>query len=109
MPLNPYRIMWLFVFFDLPVKTKTNRKDYTIFRKRLMKDGFTHMQHSVYLRHCGSSESSEAHTRRVKGFLPPKGQVSILRITDKQFGMIENFVGKQTAPPIREPQQLEMF
>ncbi len=68
-----------------------------------------HMQHSVYLRHCGSSEISEAHTRRVKGFLPPKGQVSILRITDKQFGMIENFVGKQTAPPIREPQQLEMF
>lgn len=109
MPLNPYRIMWLFVFFDLPVKTKKNRKDYTIFRKRLMKDGFTHMQHSVYLRHCGSTDSAVAHTRRVKGFLPPKGQVSILRVTDKQFGMIENFMGKCTAPAIREPQQLEMF
>lgn len=109
MPLNPYRIMWLFVFFDLPVKTKKNRKDYTIFRKRLMKDGFTHMQHSVYLRHCGSSESAGAHTGRVKGFLPPKGQVCILRVTDKQFGMIENFIGKHTAPPVREPQQLEMF
>ncbi|MFC1535700.1 CRISPR-associated endonuclease Cas2 [Candidatus Neomarinimicrobiota bacterium] len=109
MPLNPYRIMWLFVFFDLPAKTKKDRKDYTLFRKRLMKDGFTHMQHSVYLRHCGSTESAEAHSRRMKTFLPTKGDVSILRVTDKQFGMIENFVGRRSVPTPLEPQQLEMF
>ena len=109
MPLNPYRIMWLFVFFDLPTRTKMDRKNYTLFRKRLMKGGFAHMQHSVYLRHCGSADSAEVQTRRVKSFLPPKGQVSILRVTDKQFGMIENFLGKLTAPAIHEPQQLEMF
>lgn len=36
--------MWLFVFFDLPVATKKQRKEATRFRKSLEKDGFTMMQ-----------------------------------------------------------------
>ena len=35
---NSYHIMWLFVFFDLPVLTKKERKIATDFRKNLMKD-----------------------------------------------------------------------
>ncbi len=49
------------------------------------------------------------HKRRVKGFLPKKGKVGILQITDKQFGMIELFEGasqEEVKPP---PQQLEFF
>ena len=36
---NAYTIMWLFVFFDLPVGTKLERKKATRFRKDLEKDG----------------------------------------------------------------------
>lgn len=50
--LNAYRIMWLFVFFDLPTNTKTERRHATQFRKALEKDGFSMMQYSVYVRHC---------------------------------------------------------
>ena len=46
--------MWLFVFFDLPVKTKKQRKEATTFRKYLEKDGFSMLQFSVYMRHCAS-------------------------------------------------------
>ena len=35
--LNAYRIMWLFVFFDLPVMTKPERHTATHFRKFLEK------------------------------------------------------------------------
>ena len=42
--LNEYHIMWLFVFFDLPVTTKKERKMATKFRKQLMENGFTMMQ-----------------------------------------------------------------
>ena len=35
--LNAYRVMWLFVFFDLPVTTKKQRKEATRFRKSLKK------------------------------------------------------------------------
>jgi len=107
--LNPYQIMWLMVFFDLPTDTKTDRKNYTQFRKNLMKDGFSMLQFSVYLRHCASKENAEIHVLRVKKYLPPKGLVSVLRITDKQFGQIDSFIGKRPVPPPLEPQQLEMF
>lgn len=109
MRLNAYRIMWLFVFFDLPTDTRKDRKNYSIFRKKLLKDGFTMMQFSVYTRHCASSESADVHQRRVQLNLPPKGQVSILRVTDKQYGLICNFFGKEKKPVGPAPQQLELF
>ncbi|MDN4166379.1 CRISPR-associated endonuclease Cas2 [Cytophagales bacterium LB-30] len=107
--LSQYRIMWVMVLFDLPTETKKDRKRASDFRKRLMKDGFTMFQFSIYVRHCSSRENAEVHTKRVKNMLPPKGEVGIFQITDKQFGMIELFRGgveKEKAPI---PQQLELF
>lgn len=42
--------MWLFVFFDLPVKTKPERRTATRFRNFLLKDGYMMIQFSVYAR-----------------------------------------------------------
>lgn len=101
--------MWLFVFFDLPVTTKKERKMASGFRKNLMKDGFTMMQFSVYNRHCASKESADVHIQRVKNYVPEKGQVSILEVTDKQYGNICNFWGFKSKPLPEGPKQLEMF
>ncbi len=109
MDLNAYRIMWLFVFFDLPTETKKNRQDASVFRNRLLKDGFQMMQYSVYIRHCASSESADVHEKRILSILPPFGKVSVLRITDKQFGNIMNFWGKAEVPKGPIPMQLELF
>ena len=109
MELNAYRIMWLFVFFDLPTDTKKDRRNAQQFRKNLLKDGFTMMQYSVYTRHCASSESTDVHEVRVKRLLPPLGKVSVLRITDKQFGNIMNFWGIALVPKVPPPMQLELF
>ena len=73
MYLNKYRIMWIFVLFDLPTYTKKDRKESARFRNNLIKDGFTMMQYSVYMRHCPSRENAEVHIKRVKSFLPPEG------------------------------------
>ncbi len=107
--LNAYHIMWLFVFFDLPVKTKKERKSASLFRKKLLKEGFNMMQFSVYIRHCASRESMDVHIKRVKSFIPDKGQVSILAITDKQYGKIVNFWGSKIANMPSVPLQLELF
>lgn len=109
MELNAYRIMWLFVFFDLPTETKKDRRNASGFRNNLLKDGFSMMQYSVYVRHCASSESADVHEKRVHGLLPPLGKVSVLRITDKQFGNIQNFWGKAEIPTAPQPTQLELF
>lgn len=101
--------MWLFVFFDLPTTTKKERKDAAKFRKALEKDGFTMMQYSVYIRHCASKENMHVHLSRVKSVMPPSGLTSILSVTDKQFGDIQNFWGKIERKKISTPQQLEFF
>jgi CRISPR-associated protein Cas2 len=107
--LNAYHIMWLFVFFDLPVVNKKERKAAARFRKDIMKDGFSMMQFSVYIRHCASKESASVHVRRVKKFIPEKGQVSILQVTDKQYGNIINYWGNKSTPLPEGPKQLELF
>ena len=92
--LNAYHIMWLFVFFDLPVTTSSERKAATNFRKYLLNDGFIMMQYSVYIRHCASYEAMIVHKRRIKSLMPQTGNISMLAVTDKQFGDIETVFGK---------------
>lgn len=101
--------MWVLVFFDLPTETKKERKIYADFRKKLLKDGFTMFQFSIYLRHCASVENAQVHINRVKKSLPEKGHVGIMTITDKQFGMMEIYYGQKPAQPVDVPQQLELF
>jgi CRISPR-associated protein Cas2 len=101
--------MWVLVLFDLPTETKQDRKRYATFRKKILADGFSMFQFSMYIRHCTSKENAEVHVKRVKSILPPRGHVGIICITDKQFGMMEIFQGQQ---PTRAPdttQQLELF
>jgi CRISPR-associated protein Cas2 len=109
MHLSGYRFMWVVVLFDLPVDTKKARRDYTRFRKKLLKDGFTKMQFSVYIRHCASKENAEVHTERVSGWIPDDGEVRVITITDKQFERMRIFWGKRRKPPEKPPAQLEFF
>ena len=107
--LNQYRIMWVMVFFDLPTDTKKDRRQASLFRKRLIQDGFSMFQFSIYMRHCPSRENAMVHIKRVKSFLPPNGHVGIMQITDKQFGMIELFYQKKEAEKPKMHQQLSLF
>jgi CRISPR-associated protein Cas2 len=107
--LNAYRVMWTLVMYDLPTETKADRKMASLFRKDLLKDGFSMFQFSMYVRHSASSENADVHKRRVKGLLPEHGKVGILQITDKQFGQIELFYGAKAQKLPDIPQQLELF
>ena len=95
--------------FDLPTATPKERKAYTQFRKNLLKDGFTMMQYSVYIRHCASMENAQVHIGRMGKRVPSAGEVRFLTITDKQFGKIEVYVGKKREEPRAPPAQLEFF
>ena len=106
---SEYRVMWVLVLFDLPTETKKERKVSASFRQKLIKDGFTMFQFSIYLRHCASRENADAHIRRIKNSLPECGQVGILCITDKQFGQMELFQGKKERKVSAPHQQLELF
>lgn len=106
---SEYRIMWVLVLFDLPTETKKDRKAYADFRKKILKDGFTMFQFSIYMRHCASRENAEVHIKRVKTFLPASGDIGIMCITDKQFGEIEIFHSRKPEKIEQPCQQLELF
>ena len=106
---SEYKIMWIFVFFDLPTETAIQRKEAALFRKNLLEDGFTMLQYSVYIRHTPSRENMEVHEKRVKKFLPVEGKVTILHITDKQFGDIHTYQGARREPSVQTAVQLELF
>ena len=101
--------MWVLVLFDLPVRTKPQRKRATEFRKQLLEDGFMMMQYSVYARPCPSEENAEVHVERIRRNLPPLGSVRILKVTDRQYGRMLCFDGNRPAPPEGMPRQLEFF
>ncbi|RMG78418.1 MAG: CRISPR-associated endonuclease Cas2 [Bacteroidetes bacterium] len=107
--LNQYRSMWILVFFDLPTETKRDRRVAAKFRKALVEDGFGMFQFSIYIRFCPSRENADVHIKRVKNNLPKYGKVGILRITDKQFEMMEIFYGQKEIEPQKPSQQLELF
>lgn len=102
--------MWCFVLFDLPVKTKAQRKAATLFRKFLLQDGYVMIQYSVYARPCNSNDSVEKHLERLKYSLPANGQVRSMVVTDAQYARMTLHIGKKS---IREqksvPLQLTLF
>lgn len=106
---SAYRVMWMFVMFDLPTETKKDRRNAAKFRKQLIQNGFTMLQFSIYLRHCSSKENTEVHRKRVLSMLPPQGSVNMLAVTDKQFERMEIYYNTKKQEQVDAPQQLELF
>ena len=88
------KFMRILIFFDLPVKTKTQRREATRFRNFLLNDGYHMIQYSVYSRVCNGTDAVEKHRKRLKNNLPDNGSVRMLVITEKQYESIEILVGK---------------
>jgi CRISPR-associated protein Cas2 len=88
------RYMWVFVFFDLPVGTKPERRAAARFRNFLKDDGYLMLQFSVYARICRGDEAVDKHIARVTKNLPKSGSVRTLQVTDKQYGRMRLLIGE---------------
>ena len=92
-----YRFMRVIVFFDLPVLTNEDKRQYRKFRKFLIKKGFVMMQESVYSKIALNGTAAQGIEQTVKKNKPAKGLVQMLTVTEKQFSKMEYVVGdKQT-------------
>lgn len=107
--LSAYRVMWVFVLFDLPVVTKKERKRATKFRHALLDLGFEMSQFSVYLKFCAGKEQAEALGRQVEEAMPPSGKVHVVQITDKQYENIRTYRGRKREQSPRLREQLVLF
>jgi CRISPR-associated protein Cas2 len=103
------RYMWLFVFFDLPVGTKAERRAATRFRNFLKDDGFLMLQWSVYARVCRGDEAVTKHEKRVTSNLPEKGSVRTLQVTERQYGRMKLMLGESKKSEREAPNQLVLL
>ena len=81
--------LYIIIMFDLPTTSKKDLKKYTKFRKLMLNDGFTMIQYSIYIRICKSNYSANAHIKYIKKVIPIKGEVRILKLTDKVYNSME--------------------
>jgi CRISPR-associated protein Cas2 len=107
--LSGYRLLWIFVMFDLPVDTKAHARAATKFREFLLDQGFEKSQFSVYARFCNGKEQFETYMRRVETNLPERGDVHILSFTDRQYENIVRFSGQRKKRQKKNPDQLALF
>lgn len=101
-----YRYMRVVVFFDLPVLTEANRRDYRQFRKFLIKSGFMMVQESVYCKLAQNSSVGDAIVDNIKKNKPREGLVQVLRVTEKQYNKMDYIVGQKTGDVLISDERL---
>lgn len=107
--LSGYRLMWIFVMFDLPIGTKKQAREAAQFRSFLLDEGFEMSQFSVYARFCNGTDAYEARLRRISANLPERGEVHVLSFTDRQYENIVRFSSQRRKRARKNPDQLALF
>lgn len=88
-----YRYMRLLIFFDLPITTLENKRNYRRFHNELIKHGFIMLQESVYCRLCINEAALHLLENQVESFKPPEGNIMAMHVTEKQFTEIKLISG----------------
>lgn len=98
--------MRVVVFFDLPVLTEANRRDYSLFRKFLIKSGFMMVQESVYCKLAQNSSVGDAIVDNIRKNKPHEGLVQVLRVTEKQYNKMDFIVGQKKGKVLTSDERL---
>lgn len=92
--------------FDLPVQTACDRKEYSTFRKFLIKSGFLMLQESIYCKIVLNHTMADAVISNIRKNSPSKGIVQVLKITEKQYAKMEYIVGQRESEIINSDERL---
>lgn len=101
-----YRYMRVLVMFDLPTGTAAERKNYTLFRKFLIKNGFLMMQESVYCKIAQNAAIADFIVENVRKNKPKSGLVQLLKVTEKQYSKMEYIIGESRSEVLNSDERL---
>lgn len=89
------RFMRIFVFFDLPMETSTERREYSHFRRFLIKEGFFMLQKSVYKKLVANANVAKRDIENIKENKPKSlGFIQALTVTETQYLKMETISGE---------------
>lgn len=98
--------MRLVIFFDLPVETSAQRREYRRFRKFLLRSGFVMMQESVYSKIVLNATAAAAVRENIRKHKTAEGLIEMLLVTERQFERMEIIVGEAQSLVIDSDERL---
>ncbi|MEA5026245.1 MAG: CRISPR-associated endonuclease Cas2 [Erysipelotrichaceae bacterium] len=98
--------MRIMVMFDLPTKSTKDHREYTRFRKFLLKNGFMMLQESVYCKLTLNQTIVESLAESIRRNKPEEGLVEIFSLTEKQFSKIEFIIGELNTDVLNDDKRL---
>lgn len=93
-------------FFDLPTLTSADRREYTRFRKYLIKSGFLMLQESVYCKLTLNTTTADGVANAIHSHKPAAGLVQMLTITEKQFMRMQLILGEKKREVVDSDERL---
>ena len=87
--------MRLLLLFDLPNIESYEKKEYTRFRKCLLRNGYTMMQFSVYVKCVNTQTKIDQEVQKLKKFIPHNGNIRIISITEAQYRNMYMLLGNK--------------
>lgn len=81
--------------FDLPSTEDYEKKEYTLFRKQLLKNGYIMMQFSIYTKPTNVQVKLEQELKKISKYIPTSGNIRLLSITEKQYSNMIMILGKK--------------
>lgn len=98
--------MRLVIFFDLPIETTAQQREYRAFRKFLLRSGFVMMQESVYSKIVLNATAAAAVQENVRKHKTNGGLIQMLLVTERQFERMEIVVGEAQTTVIDSDEKL---
>ncbi|MFD1418984.1 CRISPR-associated endonuclease Cas2 [Companilactobacillus keshanensis] len=88
--------MRMMCLFDLPMDTPKQQRQYRIFRKELIRNGFMMLQYSVYYRSIPNRSAGKKYQNAIEYFLPENGEIRLMAVSEKQFEDMQVLVGSKS-------------
>ena len=97
------------LFFDLPSVSLEEKRHYRKFVKAIKGLGFIMLQESVYYMLSINQQNVDARLALVKEKLPPKGNIMVLTVTEKQFASMKILLGNNETDVIASDDRTVIF
>ena len=100
------RVMRTIVFFDLPNIYYKDKRNYQLFHKFLINEGYIMLQESDYSKLALNLQQAEFNINKIRKNAPSKGLIQVLNVTEKQYADIEYIIGKSNSNVIDNEDRL---
>ena len=80
-----YKQVRVLILYDLPMTEIEDKKEYSKFRRDILKLGCYIVQFSVYAKVIKNEIYYKSFIDKLKKILPTKGEIRVIKITEKQY------------------------